>query len=163
MEEQIDMLDQENQGVGKRPQFLTVLCILTFVGSGLAILGAIWGFVPSTTENSLQAMRELRGTAFNIGDFNEENYIKWTLYSNIAALFGGLICIGGALMMWQQKKIGFFLYIPGYLITFIVSVFAMSHLLTGDLKGFGTISLAFSALIMLAFFIMYAVNLKHMK
>lgn len=163
MEEQIDTIDQEIQGQAKRSQFLTVLCILTFIGSGLAILGALWGFVPSTAENGLKAMRDLRETSFNIGDFSEAEYLKWTFYTNIAGLIGGLICVGAAFLMWQLKKIGFFLYIAGYLIPFTLSIFATEHMLTGDLSGIGTITVVVNGLIMLTFFIMYAVNLKHMK
>ena len=55
-----DILDNEEGTVKKRSQFLNVLCILTFVGSGLGVLGAIWGLVPSTVETGLQSMRELQ-------------------------------------------------------------------------------------------------------
>ena len=41
-------MEQTNTGAAmpaKRPQFLTVLCILTFVGVGISIITTILGFV----------------------------------------------------------------------------------------------------------------------
>ena len=34
-------IDNTNSNGGKRPTFLTVLCILTFIGSGLGIMGSL--------------------------------------------------------------------------------------------------------------------------
>ncbi|MFT6280174.1 MAG: hypothetical protein ACJA0U_000291 [Salibacteraceae bacterium] len=161
-----DILDDEEGTIKKRSQFLNVLCILTFVGSGLGVLGAIWGLVPSTVETGLQSMRELQETQnqiFDIGDFNEVEYVKWSFYSNIAGIATSLICLTGALLMFRLKRNGYFVYIAGWIAQIVITSMAMPHLLTGDLAGAGVISIVFNILIMIAFFVMYGLNLKHMK
>ena len=68
----------------KRPVFITVLCILTFIGSGWGIISAL-----ARTEPSLNAYAP---------------YYKW-----VELLF----CVGtlvGALLMWRLKKTGLYLW-----------------------------------------------------
>ena len=42
------MSETNENEIGKRPGFLTTLCILTFIGSGLGVLGGILGLVGSS-------------------------------------------------------------------------------------------------------------------
>lgn len=79
-EETLDL----NQETGKRPTFLTVLCILTFIGSG-------WGIISSLAMSS----PELDAYA---------GYYKWV---------SALLCVGtlvGAFQMWGMKKMGLYVW-----------------------------------------------------
>jgi len=164
MEKEVDILDEKSKGKVKRPQFLTVICILTFVGSGLGILGGVWGVVPSSNKLLIESMHNMREIQEVTTPFSEAEYLEWYFYSSVAGLLGSLLCLAGALYMWRMKRIGFYFYLPGYIIPFTVSVFAIPHMDAGlEMSEFiSAASVAFNGLIMIAFFIMYGVNLKHM-
>ena len=83
-----------------RPLFLSVICIITFVFSSLGLLGSIWGCAPSTIESGLVAMLEMQAKELDFVVFNESEYLKWTFYSNVAGIVGGILCVIGALAMW---------------------------------------------------------------
>ena len=70
----MENLDEVNVQSKARPTFLTVLCILTFVGAGIGFLGAVYGLatIQSTIaqlEQSRDSLSEL-GTSFGDG-FND--------------------------------------------------------------------------------------------
>ena len=107
-----------------RPLFLSVICIITFVFSSLGLLGSIWGCAPSTIESGLVAMLEMQAKELDFVVFNESEYLKWTFYSNVAGIVGGILCVIGALAMWRLKKNGYYIYIIGYLVTTVVGFFS---------------------------------------
>ncbi|MBL4862065.1 MAG: hypothetical protein JKY09_03490 [Crocinitomicaceae bacterium] len=167
MEDELDLvIDSNGPEVNKRPAFLTVLCILTFVGAGLGILGAVFGLVTSDmTERNLQMSAQLMDDS-PFGDFfgvNWEEMTRWQGYINMANLIGALLCLTGALMMWRLKKVGYYLYIPGCIIPLVVSAVGAQYMMSGMLAGMSTIGVVFAGMISLAFIIMYGVNLKHLK
>ena len=138
----------ENESV-KRPGFLTTLCILTFIGSGLGVLGGILGLVGS----SALAMLVPAGSS---------------VLSSVAGLVASGLCLFGAIQMWGLKKQGYVLYLVGSLIAIampFISMFTMpdagifgeavkSAMLTGALTG-----LAINVL----FIVLYTINKKHLK
>lgn len=138
----------ENESV-KRPGFLTTLCILTFIGSGLGVLGGILGLVGS----SALAMLVPAGSS---------------VLSSVAGLVASGLCLFGAIQMWGLKKQGYILYLVGSLIAIampFISMFTMpdagifgeavkSAMLTGALTG-----LAINVL----FIVLYTINKKHLK
>jgi hypothetical protein len=167
-----DFLDLEVEETEKKlPTFLKVLCILTFVGAGLGILGAFYamfiqGFTIRMLENS--------GGAYQSNPFlssiDNSEYInalkKWGQISNMLALLGSCLCLFGALMMWKLKKSGFFLYISGQISPFIGMYGLMGGLMpnsSGPLAGFALIGQVFALIFPLGFIIMYGVNYKHLK
>ena len=83
MSETLDM----NQGSNGRPTFLTVLCILTFIGSGLGVLGGLLGMVGTSA----------------LGMFAPQG----TMLVQILGLAASGLCLYGALQMWGLKKQGF--------------------------------------------------------
>ena len=100
-----------------RPLFLSVICIITFVFSSLGLLGSIWGCAPSTIESGLVAMLEMQAKELDFEVFNESEYLKWTFYSNVAGIVGGILCVIGALAMWRLKKkriLHLYYWIPCY-------------------------------------------------
>ena len=146
-----------------RPLFLSIICILTYIGSGLGVLGSIWGFAPSTIESGLDAMKEMQKSEFDLIELNEAEFLKWTYYSNVAGVIGGVLCITGALLMWRLRRIGFYIYTPGYFVTMVVAFLSMSHISLGSQAGMSKAIFVLNVFVMIGFLVMYARNLKHMK
>ncbi|MBI3133127.1 MAG: hypothetical protein HYZ14_00485 [Bacteroidetes bacterium] len=142
------VLDSNGGGTGARPTFLTVLCILTFIGSGLGVLGGILGLVGSS---ALARFAPSGGLMI------------WTLLGLAAA---GL-CLFGAIQMWGLKKQGFMLYVAGVALSIVVSlinVFTMPDL-GGSALGSSVESAMWTGVfigvaINVAFVLMYNANRK---
>ena len=168
-----DTLNEYNPPAPVRPVFLTVLCILTFIGSGLGICSSAIEYftadrqaakseiVKSQIDSSVQQIDTLsRGgeIAAQMMKSVEHVYTAETMRkSALAKLLSCIFCLLGAFLIWGLKKSGFYLYILGTLIGIIVPYI----LLGGGLLAIG--SSAIIALIGIAFVIMYGVNLKHMQ
>ena len=124
-----------------RPTFLTVLCILTFIGSGLSALFLLIGLVAagaiSETLSSIPGMGD-------IGGFGSVYFV--------VALVLALASLYGAIMMWKLKKMGFYLYSGAN----VLVLFAPMVLASGKFSIFGLIITAL-------FIILYGLNLKHLK
>lgn len=146
-----------------RPLFLSVVCIVTFVFSGLGLLGSVWGVVPATVDSGLVAMREVQSKELGFVNFNESEYLKWTFYSNVAGIIGSVLCLIGALAMWKLKKSGYYIYILGYLASIIVGFLALVYISQGSSAGTGKGIFVLNVLVMITFFIMYGKNIKAMK
>jgi hypothetical protein len=101
---ELENLDDVQVGEKNRPTFLTVLCILTFVGSGIGILIGLFGLVGNTAFSSMNS--------------SANTNMIWTVLSLVAS---GL-CLFGALQMWQLKKMGFTLYILGSIISITATI-----------------------------------------
>lgn len=167
-----DFLDLEvGETEKKLPPFLKVLCILTFVGAGFGILGAIYAMFMQ--EFTLRMLENSNGVYQNnpfLAAFDNSAYIsalkKWGQISNLLALLGSALCLFGALMMWKLKKNGFFLYVGGQILPFIGMYGLMGGLMpnsSGPLAGFAVIGQVVAIIFPLGFIIMYGVNYKHLK
>jgi hypothetical protein len=171
--ENLDAGSAQKQG---RPTFLTVLCILTFVGSGLGLLGGLFGLLGLGFLSSLSASVE--------GD------MLWA----VIALVSSALCLFGAIQMWGLKKMGFSLYLVGSvlaIVTYIMSAVNASSRMTsltdnmnryssqmgnevtaqnemaanavGSVaSGFAWGGAIFYSLVAIAFVIMYSANKKHL-
>jgi len=148
--------------IKKRPTFLTVLCILTFVGSGIGIISGIMGFFLFTPE---QTYSILEGNAAKMGaeipQFSE--YSKWMNYNSAVSLFSAVLGLLGGLMMFKLKKAGFVVYLFSWVASVGISAASFKHTSDSVTAELFPIVIAISLLLMAAFVIMYAVNLKHMK
>ena len=165
------MTDTPNQFTGdnwleepkKRSETINVLTILTFVGSGLAIVTQLYSFF--TVEKTYQQLLEKRDQLDQMPDFAKklmggdpietarrsmENRVPITLLNLIAAV----LCIVGAIQMRKLKKQGFPIYIIGELLPFVAYIIFIG--------SFGW-SLGFGVLIALVFIILYATQLKYLK
>lgn len=165
-----EILDLEEKQNNNLPVFLKVLCILTYVGAGIGILSGLYGIF--TFENSMQQMQQsqelMEMSGSNVfGDMTEflEVNRKWGFTVQIMGFVGNLLCLFGALYMWKLKKIGFYLYVPGQIIPLIGSFGLMGGLTAGGgmFAGIAVVASIIGALFPIAFIIMYAVNLKHLK
>jgi hypothetical protein len=162
-----------------RPIFLTVLCILTWVGSGFSVISAlISSFTVSKSTKQLQeagvnfeGLSNELDEAPHTGEAGEEiarnmvrgmgesmdSMIEWAPTLNWINIGVGLLCVLGAYLMWQLKKTGFYLYTAATVFAVIIPIVLMgSNLIT-------LMSVIIGGLFGLIFIILYGVNLKHMK
>ncbi|MCH2235561.1 MAG: hypothetical protein MK078_15020 [Crocinitomicaceae bacterium] len=112
------------QGNGERPQFLTVLCILTFIGSGLGVLANLLLLVAGGTFAKMIP-----------GGLGEGLFI-WL----ILGLISSGLCLFGAIQMFQLKKMGFMLYAAGsglYVVVNIASTMLMPSYVEPNWTGVG--------------------------
>ena len=125
----------------KRPTLVTVLCILSFIGSGLGVLFALLAVV------GVGALAGLLDKVPGMGEAmagSGTGYLILNLVLNAGTLFG-------AIMMWKMKKLGFWVYAASYVVQFVLPMIMIG----GRFSIFGLI-------IMAAFIVLYGINLKHM-
>lgn len=139
--EQESPKEDSGDGDGKRPTFLTVLCILTFIGSGLTTLVFLLGTM---------FIGAVAGILSSIG--------MAELVTGGAALFAVLTVLSaaslfGALQMWKLKKMGFYLYTGANIIGVFVPMMMVSAI------SFSAMDLLFPVV----FIVLYGLNLKHMS
>ena len=161
--DELDIIDRQ-EVVNKRPVFLKVLCILTFVGSGMGITSAVISLlIGGMSEESFRILQQMDGGILGGFATDLEEMMRWQKYINFANLAGSAICLAGALMMWRLKRVGFYLYLPGALIPLTVSIFGMQHIMTGFMANIGMFSIVLSGIFTAAFIVMYGINFKHLK
>jgi hypothetical protein len=166
-----------------RPTFLTVLCILTFLGSGYGLISNIGAYMTAGTQAKTMKVvtSEMKSTTDSLSTvadstksgkanpgqefaeslvnsmstmFTEENVKKSSLFSIAAAA----LCLIGAVLMWMLKKTGFYAYVAGTLLG-----------LAGPIVVFGAgnfiaiIGTMIGGFIGLIFVVLYGVNLKHLR
>lgn len=153
--------------VSMRPTFLTVICILTFIGSGWGVISAAKSYL--TAEATASMVSEKVGQAEDKMNSDAPGFLKGILgsasamanpgtirESSIFSFVSCLLSLVGAILMWSLKKNGFYLYIAGI----ILSIAAPIIVVGGTL---GAISAGGAVVIGLIFIIMYGLNLKYMS
>lgn len=135
-----DASEQKPQQEG-RPTFLTVLCILTFIGSGLTALSLLAFLLLAG------AFSEMLSSIPGMGDIGGLG----TGYFLIALLFA-FVSLYGAIMMWKLKKMGFYLYSGAN----VLALFVPLVMAAGKFSVFGLIITAL-------FIFLYFLNLKHLE
>lgn len=169
MEDQ-HFLDQDSLQIeNERPTFLTVLCIITFVFSGIILLSSLYGLFTYDEQAQIEAFEQtvvsmesigpdLPGMAENIRDlevFNQEQMENNSILQ-VINLISVLLSLLGAFMMYQLKKIGFHFYLASKVIgLFPLLIFTLS---TPVFMAYGMF-----LLFTIAFIIMYSRNLKFMR
>lgn len=142
----------------KLPDMLNVLTILTFIGCGLGLLGAIYNYF--TICKSLEMMSKvgednpMAGMMSSMVDFMQRS-CEMKLPVLIMSLVGVLLCFIGAMQMRKLKRTGFFIYLVGEVATPVALL-----LMVG---GGGGIMTTIGFIIPVVFIILYATQLKHLK
>ena len=141
MSETLDNTHEE----GKRPTFLTVVCILSFVGIGFSILGYAGAFaLLGAAESGLSAAADAGATV------TASTGMLWAYI--IVGFLSAIVALVGVLQMWKLKKSGFMLYTASAVIGIILTIM---------LTGFAS---AITGIVISGAFVgMYYANLKHMK
>lgn len=177
MEPNLNEFEQEPK---VRPTLLTVLCILTFIGSSWAIISSVWGYSTasksarmvssvimqkhgdSTLQNDsavnsiANKKRSMFGEKMMVSVskmMTEENIRK----NAIGAIISEFLTLVGAFLMWKLRRYGFYLYIAGVIIGIIVPF----YLYGGNIIAVGMS--VFSGFFGMVFIALYALNFKSFK
>jgi hypothetical protein len=157
-----------------RPQFLSVLCILSWVMCGIMLISSLFGIVAKPSADAQKEQIE------QIRQFNPEAAVQMEAVlaeqsgsGQVLSTILGLLAVGlsfyGVLMMWKLKKTGFYLYIVGELLPYIGMMFggaaAMSVLsaMGSAAQTAGTILIALMLIVDIVFIVLYGLNIKHMN
>jgi uncharacterized Tic20 family protein len=158
-----------------RPQFLTVLCILTWVCCGIMFLSTLYTIFnkpsPEDMAAQVEKMREINEQAAEQMEAAFENQDNTSMMmSNVLGLVAMIVTTLGTIMMWQLKKKGFYVYIAGELIPYLGFLFTgtaafeamatMMHMSASAMMG---MAIGVMALFDGIFIAMYGANVKHMK
>jgi hypothetical protein len=163
----------ENQSTSSpRPTFLTILCILSFVGLGWAIINNLFTLAFSSTGSWFYSLlQEELEKALNEASMSDPGAVVFleNLFDGVLDLVSHLPVLGtaglifsvigliGVILMWGLKKTGFYLYTGAKIaMIFAPMVIAGFSFITMMIA----ISTAFWAII---FIILYALNFKHLK
>ena len=145
----------------KRPQFITVLCILSFIGSGLSFILSLWQYFSiKASDKFLQRLSSSQDDAHGmIGGLQDTmtKAVENAVPNLIIGLLCSIICLYGAIKIWKLKKIGFFVYSVGE-ITPPISLFFLGG--GGLVGGTGAVLLLLLAEVWI---VMYAINFNHLK
>ncbi len=179
-EAQPELTEYDDSAAG-RPTLLTVLCILTFVGSSIGILTNIYSYARANrTASEYQEIRQKvigkdslsvkdtvkEGTAVRrkspfMERFVEEAGSLMTVQKihekAIGSIISYLFTLIGAILMWNLLRTGFYLYIAGI----VIDVGIPLILFHGNHSAFplSFISLFFGLL----FIILYALNISSLR
>ncbi|WP_118974498.1 hypothetical protein [Taibaiella koreensis] len=143
----------------KVPDMLNVLTILTFIGSGLGLLGAIYTYF--TVCKSMEMMAKLSQSDNPMaGMMNAMSDVmarqcEMKLPVMIITLVSVALCFFGAMQMRKLKRSGFFLYLLG-------QIAAPLALVLMGAAGGSFVAVA-GYVFPLIFIILYATQLKHLK
>jgi hypothetical protein len=162
--------DSQTPAEPARPQFLTVLCILTWVCCGLLFIMTIWGVVGKPSpEEQYEQLEKMREVSPEMADKMEAAWEAQENSNQTVSLAVNLVGLAlsafGAFMMWQLKKQGFYVYIAGEAIPYLGFLTGGGEAMTLSMGGpaMAAIVVGLMVLFDLAFIIMYGVNLKHMR
>ena len=132
----------------KRPNMLTILCILTFIGSGLNAFSNLMVFIFFDASMSFAA--ELVKT-FKLPGMELFLEAK-PIYFAVTALINAL-AVAGAIRMWQLHKHGFHIYTVAQILVILVPMYFFR------LPGPDFFSILLSGV----FVLLYGSNLKKMS
>jgi hypothetical protein len=125
-----------------RPTLLTVLCILTFIGSGLSLLLYLLAAV------MFGVMADVLASIPGMGAIVGGGMILFVVMFVLA-----FVSLFGAIKMWGLKKIGFYLYTVAQVIMIIVPFIFIPG------AQVAVMSIVFTVL----FIVLYGLNLKVME
>lgn len=151
----------------KRPVFLTVLCILSFVGIGISLLVNIYNL-------NAFAQQSLSGFDF-FGAFNPTvkamlAFFKYLKLTVILKFVFDILCLVGVILMFKLNKKGYYIYIVGELAPVIMIFIARIKFqdVINLLPETATTMLSWPILLLIMavavlFSVLYGLNLRHMK
>lgn len=162
-----DILNLEQKDMNTLPGMLNVLTILTYIGSALGAIGALYSyFTISSSYKLVESMnsrtegaegfenKAVQSLMSGSVDLIRKQYENRTLIM-ILALIGVALCIYGAMQMRNLKKQGYMIYVVGELIPIISYAIFIGF---GSL--FGGIGMMLTSLISVVFIIMYTTQRK---
>ena len=138
----------------KRPTGLTVLCILTFIGSGLVMLAYFFSFVlydmiPGQCLIMAETVGEPMSKSYEMA---AELFTSVARASFLLMMVPSLFALLGAITMLNMRKLGFHLYVIGQILVVGLPMLVLK-------EGFSIGGLLLSLL----FVALYAIFFKKMK
>lgn len=154
-----------NKAPRKRPAFITVLAILSWVYVAIGVLGALVNSL-SSEEKQIEQIDQAIATYDNMDEMPlRDEFIEVAVASrdnlrvtNLGNLIFFLIEGIAVFMMFNLKRNGFWLYTLAQigLVSLMIMVMPWPNLIS-------TLTVCITLFLVLLFEILYAVNLKHMK
>jgi hypothetical protein len=171
METTNELLFQEKP---KRPQLLTVLCVLSFIMCAFTIISTIMNIAQNSPESHQKSVEQIRSFNPAMADQMEDTflmmesntYLKLSPYINLVFMLGSFL---GVMMMWKLNKKGFYIYAVAEILPYISYLFIDANKMSipGVSAGMGAtimmVSLVFMILCDLVFVFLYSRNLKIMQ
>jgi len=125
-----------------RPQLLSALCILTFIGSSVGFIGY---FLASLF------FEQVGGLIIKYSSWHSVEAISPVYFTLLMALFA--LSLTGAIRMWKLHRDGFFLYIFAQLLILFLPVLWINP------QTFSETNAIFTTI----FIVGYSINLKYLK
>lgn len=142
---------------GKRPVIITVLAILTFVGSGFMLIKSIYSYVFYSAIYKIS----------NKVDADWVNTMKpklqWTYLCYIAEFLSIILTIVGAILMLRLKRLGFYVYSIGNFIFAIELIWFYLIISTGFFNGVSIFFVVLQLIFPIGFTILYGINFKYFR
>lgn len=137
----------------KRPVFLTVLCILSFIAAGFGILAYVAAIALAGAASAVvsAASDAAASEGFNTAMATYSGPSAGLVWAYVIVGFvSTLVGLFGVIKMWKLKKMGFYLYTGASVASMVMGII---------FSGFS----AMAVVIPVAFIVMYGLNLKSMK
>ena len=132
----------------QRPKLLTVICILTYVGSGMNVISSLVIFLFFDTFKLVAANLSKSLNLPEMGMLIDGPSI---FFAASALIYAGAIT--GALLMWQLRKLGFHIYTISQILLVIAPMYFFK------LPGPGVMDILMAGV----FILLYSMNLKSMS
>ena len=164
----INFLDEEQK---ERSTFFSVLCVLTFIASGFTILASFLllisgGSIKEVSQSSEFETEFYKAYSGMFSDAEIDNFIdifrivaERIIPISIIVLIAALLRFMGAYFMYKLQRKGFHFYLSGQILRFSLPVLVgISAIAYPDFS-----SIFSSALLPIAFVLMYAIQLNIIK
>ena len=154
-----------NRQTAERSQFLTLLCILTFIGCALSLFDAVVTLLQTDAASETprvertytpEQRKEISKQYFedrSAGDESAPTDPDRVRPLAIAQFPYALLTLLGAVLMFRLRRVGFWIYVAGVAIGLVLPV---------ALVGFGALNTSFGVFFSMLFAGLYWLNLKDM-
>jgi hypothetical protein len=132
----------------QRPRLLTIICILTFIGSGMIFFSSVCTFF---FYDSFKASAPEIAKSFNLPGIEQVFEVSSLFFVVTAFIYAG--AFAGAVFMWQLRKIGFHIYTISQILLVIAPMYFFK------LPGPGVMDILLAGV----FILLYSMNLKVMS
>ncbi|WP_461053116.1 hypothetical protein [Spirosoma arcticum] len=155
----------DRSGVPVRSQFLTLLCVLTFIGCALSLFDALMTLVQTDAASNTpriertytpEQQKQIPKQYFedrSAGDESAPTDPDRIRLLAIAQFPYALLTLAGALLMFRLRRVGFWIYVAGVAIGLVLPVV---------LVGFGALNTSFGVFFSMLFAGLYWLNLRDM-
>jgi hypothetical protein len=169
------LMDPSTPASVKRPGFLTALCILSFIGSSYFIFNGITTYmnadassrmISSALDSARVEVQKEVGTNDKAGQMADKMLAGVSKMSDpklmkqnaLYMILANILTLGGAYLMFQQRKLGFWIYLIG------TGIFILSPVVVFGATNFMSLGMTLLyGLVGLVFALLYAMNLRHMR